>query len=318
MSANSEHLFDATEFRRALSLFPTGVAIITTLSPQGQPVGLTCNSFNSVSLHPPLVSWGLRQESRAVEAFRTGGGFAINILSGDQQHLSARFASRAIADKFEDVSYSAGLNGMPLLDNCAATFECSTFAIHEAGDHLLFLGEVQRFNHELSQHPLVFCKGAYMLLTQALQNPNSQTPARAAEIAEARRVFHGALLRLACLNGQSSDFDALEKNLAQIEYSSQIGDAKHRAEAGVEFFRLIGKATHNEVVGALADALADIMRRELRDGGGITPRPELVPVRRNIVHSLRARDAHTAERELTRYMDLVSVKQPMPVLARSA
>jgi len=161
--------FDVRAFRNALGCFPTGVAIITTVGPDGRPIGLTCNSFSSVSLEPPLVSWGLRLASKSLEAFRQAGAFAINILAEDQKELSARFASGTIADKFEGVEWSAGHRGLPVIAGSVASFECDKFAEHEAGDHMLFLGRVVRFEHGRQEPSLVFYKGAYMMLTQSLR-----------------------------------------------------------------------------------------------------------------------------------------------------
>jgi flavin reductase (DIM6/NTAB) family NADH-FMN oxidoreductase RutF len=161
--------FDARAFRNALGSFPTGVAIITTTGPDGQPIGLTCNSFSSVSLDPPLVSWGLRLSSKNLDTFRQAGAFAINILAEDQKDLSARFASGSIVDKFEGVKHSRGHRGLPLIDDCVASFECDKFAEHMAGDHVLFLGQVVQFDHGRQEDSLVFYKGAYMMLTQSLR-----------------------------------------------------------------------------------------------------------------------------------------------------
>lgn len=305
METTFEPSLDVKEFRRALSLFPTGVAILTTVSEQGVPVGLTCNSFSSVSLEPPLVSWGLRKESRAAAAFRNGKGFAINILSGEQQGLSGRFASSSIADKFEGVAWEAGINGMPVLSHCAATFECTTFAVHDAGDHWLFLGQVRRFEHEISHHPLVFCKGAYMLLSKALLESSQQSTERIAEVVEARRLIHGALLELACRNATEEDFKALDAKLLEMERFAEEGAPLPRVEAGVEFFRLIGAATHNEIVATLANSLADVMRQNLNDAAASPPRSALVPLRREILKHLQQRDRAAAEEALGRYLALL-------------
>jgi len=297
---------DADEFRRALSLFPTGVAILSTTADDGAPVGLTCNSFSSVSLAPPLVSWGLRKESRAASTFKGSGGFVINILSGSQQELSARFANKNIQDKFQGVAWTPGLGGMPVLLDCAATFECKTFAVHDAGDHWLFLGQVHRFEHEINHHPLVFCKGAYMLLSRLLLGTFEQPAGGAAQVVEARRLIHGALLELACRNGTGDDFEALESKLREMEQFAEKGALQERAIAGVEFFRLMGAATHNEIVVMLADSLADVMAQNLDGALASSPRPDLVPLRREILQRLRQRDRPAAADALARYLDLLA------------
>lgn len=302
-SPNAE--FDKLEFRKALSLFPTGVAIISTADAENRPVGLTCNSFSSVSLDPPLVSWGLRKESKSVDAFKDSRGFVINILSREQQKLSAQFASSKVPDKFAGVATTPGINGLPVLDLCAATFECSHFAIHDAGDHLLFLGKVERFRHDLNHHPLVFCKGNYMFLRDAFLDTLETAAVGTKEIVEARRILHGALVSLACANASDSDLDAMAYKLDQMDQSARAGDNEVRTEAGIEFFRLIGAAAHNRVIASLADLLADIMRNEISEAGRKGFRPELTPVRRTLLQSLRVRDEAAASKALDEYLDLL-------------
>lgn len=151
---------DPLLYRKALGCFATGVAVVTTISPTGQPVGLTVNSFSSVSLDPPLVLWSLRAQSGACEIFRQAKHFAVNVLASDQQDLSRRFATRE-GDKFERLAVSQGLGGAPLLPNCLATFECSTANAHIEGDHVLFIGRVERFGHAAQAEPLIYCRGAY-------------------------------------------------------------------------------------------------------------------------------------------------------------
>lgn len=305
MTTSTDTPFDPKEFRRALSLFPTGVSIITTRASDGSPVGLTCNSFSSVSLNPPLVSWSLRKESRSVEAFRSTGAFAINILSADQQSLSARFASSSIVNKFDGVPVVDGLHALPVLNDCAATFECKTFAVHDAGDHWLFIGEVARFQHQISQHPLVFCKGAYMLLKQALGVTDQQSPLRAIEIVEARRLIHGAIIKLACEKGSDSDFEAMEATLNAMERQTQSHEMQGRTSAGVDFFQLLGKSSHNSVIAALADALAEVMRQDIAKATQMR-RAELEPARREILTGLKQRNAEAAEAALNKYLEMLA------------
>ena len=116
-------LFSSNEFRTALGLFATGVTIVTARGPDGHLVGLTANSFNSVSLTPPLVLWSLSQAATSMEAFRKGSHYAINILAADQQALAQRFATRGV-DRFADVDFREGTCGAPLLAGAVATFEC--------------------------------------------------------------------------------------------------------------------------------------------------------------------------------------------------
>jgi len=153
-----------TDLRKALGTFATGVTIVTTLTKDKQLVGVTANSFSSVSLEPPIVLWSLKKNSPSLQAFDHSGRFAVNVLALDQTELSKRFAS-PIPDKFSTVAYIEGIGGLPLIENCVATFQCKTHQRIEAGDHILYLGEVEAFDHQ--DHPtLMFCKGKYMQGTE--------------------------------------------------------------------------------------------------------------------------------------------------------
>jgi len=153
---------DPQALRRTLGQFATGVTVITARAPGGERVGVTCNSFSSVSLSPPLVLWSLRRESRSHEAFRQATHFAVNVLGQDQQALSGHFASR-LDNKFDGVAHEAGLGGAPTLPGCAALLECELECCHEGGDHVIFIGRVLRHRHH-DQPPLIFHNGAYLPL----------------------------------------------------------------------------------------------------------------------------------------------------------
>ena len=144
------------EFRQALGHFATGVAIVTTIADEG-PVGLTVNSFNSVSLDPPLVLWSLSKSSSSVQAFSESGYFAVHILASDQREVSRIFAQRG-ADKYAGIPLETGINGTPLLPGCSARFECKTHAQYEGGDHLILVGEVVKYETS-EKPPLLFHKG---------------------------------------------------------------------------------------------------------------------------------------------------------------
>ncbi|BFM16196.1 hypothetical protein R50073_23790 [Maricurvus nonylphenolicus] len=143
--------------RDALGSFPTGVAIVTTIGEDGRPVGLTINSFSSVSLEPALVLWSLVNTSPSIQAFRGHGAFAINILRHDQGDLCMQFA-RPSDDKFADVNWSEGYKGVPVLDDVLVAFECETYKLIEGGDHEVYMGEIKRI-HKTENHPLVFHRG---------------------------------------------------------------------------------------------------------------------------------------------------------------
>src|SRR5688572_20547815 len=133
--------FDPRDFRAALGLFATGVTIVTTRTASGDPIGLTANSFSSVSLSPPLVLWSLSLRSPNLSNFLQAPYFAINILAWDQVEIAQRFA-QSIANKFEGVSCCEGVGGVPLVDNAAAQLECRNETRYYSGDHVIFVGHV--------------------------------------------------------------------------------------------------------------------------------------------------------------------------------
>ena len=148
-----------SSFRRALGTFATGVAIVTTVSPSGEPTGLTVSSFNSVSLDPPLVLWSLSRRSGNLSIYHEASHFAVNVLAADQVALSSRFAAPG-PNRFADLATEAGIGGVPLLPDVAACFQCRTEFRYEGGDHMIFVGRVEAFAHS-DRTPLVFCRGAY-------------------------------------------------------------------------------------------------------------------------------------------------------------
>ncbi|MCH7345496.1 flavin reductase family protein [Pelomonas sp. CA6] len=151
---------DTQQFRAALGLFATGVTIVTARAEDGSLVGLTANSFNSVSLSPPLVLWSLAQRAGSMPVFSRGSHYAIHILGADQKALAQRFATRDI-DRFDGVRWHEGLAGVPLLDGCVAVFECANRSRYEEGDHVIFVGEVERCHRVEQGQPLIFHGGRY-------------------------------------------------------------------------------------------------------------------------------------------------------------
>lgn len=156
--------FDAVEFRKALGAFTTGVTIITTRAADGGLVGLTANSFNSVSLNPPLVLWSLAETAQSLPVFRAAQNWAVHILATHQEELSGRFAKRGL-DKFGGLDIDIGLGGVPLLKGCTARFECRNAFQYEGGDHVIFVGEVLNFQR-CETAPLVFHSGKYAHATR--------------------------------------------------------------------------------------------------------------------------------------------------------
>lgn len=156
--------FDSTSFRQALGSFATGVTIITARDKDGEPLGLTVNSFNSVSLDPPLVLWSLAKNALSLDVFREQTDhWAVHVLSSNQTELSTRFAQRG-EDKFAGLDIEDGLGGVPLLRDCTARFQCKTASQYEGGDHVIFVGEVLSFD-QTECAPLVFHGGRYARAT---------------------------------------------------------------------------------------------------------------------------------------------------------
>lgn len=150
---------DPLALRRALGRFATGVTVITTRGPDGAPLGFTANSFNSVSLDPPLILWSLSRASQRLGAYRGASHYAVNVLAADQKDLAARFAAR-LDDRFAGVAWEEGLGGAPVLPGALAVFECAHEAVYPAGDHELFIGRVMRLR-EGPGRPLAWFGGGF-------------------------------------------------------------------------------------------------------------------------------------------------------------
>lgn len=151
---------DVAEFRLAMSCFATGVAVATTVDAAGMPTGITISSFNSVSLEPPLVLWSIARDSYSYETFTNARHFAVNVLTAQQQDLSARFAQRG-SNKFDGIEYREGLHRVPILADYTACFECSTEHVYEGGDHKIIVGRVLRL-HESKADPLILYRGQFL------------------------------------------------------------------------------------------------------------------------------------------------------------
>ena len=155
---------DSTELRRCLGSFVTGVTVITALDAQGQAEGITANSFSSLSLDPPLIVWSLRLSSRSFNTYKNALHFAVNILAQDQMHISNRFAASGV-DRFEGVDFTPGIAGVPLIKGCVSYLECSLEASYPGGDHVLFVGRVERIQVN-ERKPLAYGAGGYLSVQQ--------------------------------------------------------------------------------------------------------------------------------------------------------
>ncbi len=166
MNTKINTTWDKRDLRNALGSYGTGVTVVTSGNSKSRLVGVTANSFTSVSLDPPIVLWSLVSTSPSLEVFDQSGRFVINVLALHQIDLSKQF-SKTLADKFAGVEYQEGLDGLPIIQNCVATFECKTIQRSVVGDHVLFLGQVENYVYE-SKTPLLFCQGNYVQVAEAL------------------------------------------------------------------------------------------------------------------------------------------------------
>lgn len=176
-------MIDGTRFRQTMGHFATGVAVATTRRPDGDPVGLTCNSIASVSLDPPLVLFCVDHEAHSRSAFLEAGHFSLSLLGRDQEALSLRFASGSVTDRFEGLSLAEGATGAPVLDGAIASLDCTLWKAVEAGDHTILIGRVEAArwggteeggeggragetspSEEASGDPLLYFRGRYASL----------------------------------------------------------------------------------------------------------------------------------------------------------
>lgn len=153
---------DRRTFRNALGEFATGVTVVTAHGADGRAVGVTINSFASVSLEPALVLWSLGRHSSALAVFESCSHYAINVLAADQAEFSQRF-SQPGRDELSGIDLSIGAAGAPILPGCCAWFECRNEMRYPGGDHLIFVGAVESF-HRQEKQPLVFHRGRYRAL----------------------------------------------------------------------------------------------------------------------------------------------------------
>jgi flavin reductase (DIM6/NTAB) family NADH-FMN oxidoreductase RutF len=157
--ASDHSPIDPRDFRHALGSYATGVTIITAAGADKKPYGLTCNSFASVSLNPPLVLWSLVLYSSSLGIFQNASHFAVNVLGVTQQALANKFA-KSSEDKFVGVDWKPGLGHAPLLTESVANFQCRSVNRYYGGDHVIFLGAVEAYSYNRNE-PLLFARGGY-------------------------------------------------------------------------------------------------------------------------------------------------------------
>lgn len=150
---------DARNLRNAFGCFATGIAVVATRASDGKREGLTINSFSSLSLEPPLVLWSLRKQAPSLDSFASSSHFSVSVLDRSQKALSDHF-SKPRPDKFHGVQHGEGLGGCPVISDALATFECKRTEMIEAGDHVIFIGQVLRACYTQST-PLLYIGGRY-------------------------------------------------------------------------------------------------------------------------------------------------------------
>ena len=172
--ASDSSPIDPRDFRKALGTYATGVTIITAAGADGKPYGLTCNSFASVSLNPPLVLWSLVIFSQSMTVFQNASHFAVNVLGASQQALATKFA-KSSDDKFAGVEWTPGLGNAPILADSVANFQCRAASRYYGGDHVIFLGAVEAYSYN-RQEPLLFARGGYGRFLAADNNSSAPKP----------------------------------------------------------------------------------------------------------------------------------------------
>jgi flavin reductase (DIM6/NTAB) family NADH-FMN oxidoreductase RutF len=155
--------FDRRDFRRALGQFATGVTVVTARASDGRKIGVTVNSFSSVSLDPPLILWSLARQAPSFADFTSCTHFAVNVLEAKQHHLSRQF-STPLPDKFAGVDFAEGKAGVPIVSGAIAHFVCRKVKQYDGGDHVILLGEVEEYKYSDGE-PLVFHSGRYRIAT---------------------------------------------------------------------------------------------------------------------------------------------------------
>jgi len=235
--------FDPKDFRQALGMFATGVTIVTTRAADGSPVGVTANSFNSVSIDPPLVLWSLAKNARSLDAFTGGEHWNVHILSQEQEALSNLFA-RAGEDKFGQQQLEPGVSDAPLLPGCSARFQCKTMFQYDGGDHIIFVGQVLSYDRT-QRLPLLYVTGQYALASRKALAVSTEAQADTADslysenllgylLGRAHYQFLGGIRALLNERGLS-DADFFVLSLLSVRDSMAGADiAAHIAYTGID------------------------------------------------------------------------------------
>ena len=154
---------DSRTLRDALGCFATGVTVVTCLDGERHPVGLTANSFTSLSLDPPLLLVCVAKAAASLDALSNAPHFAVNVLQTGQEPESITFSTRT-EDRFGRTRWALGEHGVPLLEGSLSVFECARSAVHDGGDHIILVGEVKRATFDPALDPLLYFRGRYRRL----------------------------------------------------------------------------------------------------------------------------------------------------------
>ena len=288
MSTPNESGFDPRAFRRALGNFATGVTVMTAATPDGQKVGVTANSFNSVSLDPALILWSIDKRSTSYDVFAEATHFAVNILAADQIELSNQFA-RPSDDKFAGVDFARGVGGAPLLADCAARFQCERHQILEGGDHWIMLGKVVAFD-DFGRSPLLYHQGAYSMVLphtrmhrkEEVRRPASALQGRLADnmyylMTQAVRCYQASYqprqLSTGLRTSEARMLMVLENDsgLGMVDLQREVDMPMREIEEAVEILKrkglVIDRAEGYELTGAGVDQTEDLwaISREQQD-----------------------------------------------------
>ncbi len=209
--------FQSGEYRQALGTFATGITVVTARSDTGELVGLTANSFTSVSLDPPLILWCLSNSSDSLAVFRNAGYFAVNILAADQQDLSRHFA-RKQKDKFVSINYRSGNAGAPLLDGCVTWLQCRVVNSYLAGDHHVFIGEVEQLE-TTGKEALLYHQGSYAM---SLPLPDSTTGKGLTPPEETGTKSNLYTLLVQAIHTYQERFEARQNEVVDNKYEARL------------------------------------------------------------------------------------------------
>ena len=245
-------------FRQALGTFATGVTVVTAIDEQGKPRGFTANSFTSVSLNPPLILVCIASGSAGHAVFTNSNTFCVNVLAEDQQTLSTLFATPG-QNRFSEVAWHSGNNGSPVIAGAISWFECDRHNIVDAGDHVILIGKVSRYDAS-GRSPLIYCSGSYVefsLMQKAMEVPGHGITTR---ISALIHCDGQVLMHRARSTGKLS-LPAAEKHGSAAEPHSLAGKlASNGVPVTLPFiyavYRDVALKTHNVVYRGLADSIA--------------------------------------------------------------